>query len=223
MAVDEIVNELEDLYKNINEQVVNHIHSGEIILTSGRSKTVELFLKAAAAKKLDFQVIICEGAPGNSGHSMAKVLADAGLDVTLINDSAVFAVMARVNKVILPAHAVLANGSLMTPSGGNLVALAAKHNSVPVVCTTGLFKLCPTFPHEGQDTMNDLLSPSSVMEYAEVQAKLLEDIEFVNPLHDIIKPEHVDLFITNVGSFQPSFLYRLLAEYYHSDDWDCFD
>ena len=38
---------------------------------------------------------------------MAKALAGAGIDTILINDSATFAVMARVNKVLLPAHAVL--------------------------------------------------------------------------------------------------------------------
>jgi translation initiation factor eIF-2B subunit beta len=38
---------------------------------------------------------------------MAKSLAKAGIDTIIINDSATFAVMARVNKVLLPAHAVL--------------------------------------------------------------------------------------------------------------------
>lgn len=218
--VDEIINEFEDLHKNINEQAVNHIHSGEIILTTGRSKTVELFLKAAAGKKLTFQVIVCEGAPQNHGHAMAQALAEVGIDTTVISDAAVFAVMARVNKVILPAHAVLANGGMVASSGCNLVALAAKQNAVPVVCTAGLFKLCPVFPHEGQDTFNDLLSPSLIMEYAE---RLDAEVELINPVHDLIRPEHIDLFITNVGSFQPSFIYRLLAEYYHADDWACFD
>ena len=217
------MNELEDLHKSINEQAVNHIHSGEIILTSGRSKTVELFLKAAAAKKRDFQVMVAEGAPYNGGHDMAKSLSSAGIPTTVIPDAAVFAVMARVNKVVLPAHAVLANGGLVASTGSNLVALAAHHNSVPVVCTTGLFKLCPVFPHEGQDTLNDLVSPSLVIEYAEMNEQSLGNVEFVNPVHDFVRPEHIDLFITNVGSFQPSFIYRLLAEYYHADDWNCFD
>lgn len=38
---------------------------------------------------------------------MAKSLAEAGIDTTVIHDSATFAIMARVNKVLLPAHAVL--------------------------------------------------------------------------------------------------------------------
>ena len=41
-AIQEITSELEDLHKNISEQSTNQIHSGEIILTYGRSETVEL-------------------------------------------------------------------------------------------------------------------------------------------------------------------------------------
>jgi translation initiation factor eIF-2B subunit beta len=222
-AIQEILTDLEELHKNINEQATDQIHVGEIILTCGRSKTIELFLKATAAKKRQFQVVVCEFAPHYGGHEMAKSLAEAGIDTIVINDSATFAMMARVNKVLLPAHAVLANGGLVASSGCNMVALAAHHNSVPVVCVTGMFKLCPMYPHEGQDTLNDLVSPSSVTDYAGMSDQLLSGVEFVNPVHDYIKPEHVSLYVTNNGSFKPSYIYRLLAEYYHADDWESFD
>lgn len=222
-AIQEILTDLEDMHKNINEQATDQIHVGEIILTYGRSKTIELFLKATAAKKRKFQVVVCEGAPHYGGHEMAKSLADAGIDTIVINDSACFAMMARVNKVLLPAHAVLANGGLVASSGCNLVALAAHHSAVPVVAVTGMFKLSPMYPHEGQDTLNDLVSPSSVTDYADMSNQLMSNVEFVNPVHDYIKPEHISLYVTNVGSFKPSYIYRLLAEYYHADDWESFD
>ena len=44
---------------------------------------------------------------------MATRLASAGIDTTLITDSAVFAMMARVNKVIIGTHTVMANGGLV--------------------------------------------------------------------------------------------------------------
>jgi translation initiation factor eIF-2B subunit beta len=155
---------------------------------------------------------------------MAKSLAASGIESVVIHDSSLFTMMARVNKVILPAHAVLANGGLIAPSGSNMVALGAAQNSVPVICLTGMFKLTPLFPHDGQDTLNDLLSPSHVVDYAEKSSKAAFDgVDFVNPVHDYIRPELINLYVTNVGSFQPSYIYRLLAEYYHSDDWDSFD
>ena len=43
--------------------------------------------------------------------------------MTLIADAAVFAMMARVNKVIVGAHAVMANGGLIATAGCHLLAL----------------------------------------------------------------------------------------------------
>ena len=37
-------------------------------------------------------------------------LAKSGIETTVINDSAVFAIMSRVNKVIIGTHTVMANG-----------------------------------------------------------------------------------------------------------------
>lgn len=227
-AIQEIISDLEDTQKNINDQAINSIHSNEIILCYGRSLTIESFLKAASSKgDRPLHLIICESAPHFDGHLMAQNLSSFSplINTTLIHDTAVFAVMSRVNKVLLPAHAVLANGGFVTHSGGNLVALAAKHHSVPVVVVTGMFKLCPMYPHEGQDTLQDLKSPYQILSYEEtvIGNNSIDDVEFINPLHDYIPPSLVHFYVTNVGGFQPSYIYRLLSEYYHMDDWDSFE
>ncbi|KAK9764917.1 GCD complex subunit gcd7 [Basidiobolus ranarum] len=103
-GIQEIVEELENIYVNISGQALEHIHSNEIIMTCGKSKTVETFLKTAA-KKRKFQVIVAETAPLYHGHEMARSLALAGIETTVIPDSAIFAVLSRVNKVILGTHA----------------------------------------------------------------------------------------------------------------------
>jgi len=220
-AIEEITSDLEDLHKNINDQATNHIHAGEVVLAYGQSRTIKMFLKAAADKKLQFTVVICEDAPHYEGHEMAVFLAEAGIECVCIPDAALYAMMARINKVLVPAHAVLANGGLVAPSGCNMVVLAANQNSVPVVCLTDMFKLTPLFPHEGQDTLNDFWSPMSVVGYSQwnMEISMLAEVDFVNPVHDYIRPELISLYVTNVGSFQPSYVYRLLAEYYQNDSW----
>ena len=45
------------------------------------------------------QVVVAEGAPRYGGHEHARQLAAAGIPTTAITDSAIFAMMARVNKV----------------------------------------------------------------------------------------------------------------------------
>ena len=58
--------------------------------------------------------------------------------MTVITDSAVFAMMSRVNKVIIGTHGIMADGALVAFNGAALLAHAAKAHSVPVVvwCAT---------------------------------------------------------------------------------------
>ena len=112
------------MHDSIADQAEDHIADGAKILTFGKSRSVEIFFKAAAKKRRSFQVIICESAPYFGGQEMAKCLCEAGIDTTVICDAAVFAVMPLVDKVFLPTHAVMANGGLIAPSGSHMVALA---------------------------------------------------------------------------------------------------
>ncbi|CAI2178066.1 13061_t:CDS:2 [Funneliformis geosporum] len=212
----EMINELENMYVNIADQAMEHIHSNEFIMTVGKSRTVEMFLKAAA-KKRKFSVVVAETSPTYLGHEMALSLSQAGIDTTVISDSAIFAVMSRVNKVIMGTHAVLANGGLISVSGTQMVATAAKHHSTPVVVCTGLYKLSPLYPYD-EDSFNDMVAPDSVMRFDE--GDLIDKVTLINPYYDYVSPELVNLFITNTGGHPPSYLYRLINENYDPEDTD---
>lgn len=58
----EIETELETSAENLSEQAAEHIHSSELILTLGHSRSVEKFLKTAA-KQRKFEVVVAECAP----------------------------------------------------------------------------------------------------------------------------------------------------------------
>jgi len=98
-SVNELVEELASVHEEISDQAENHIPDGAKILTFGKSRSVELFIRTAAKKKRTFQVIVCESAPYYGGHDMAECLSDTGVDVTVIQDAAVFALMPLVDKV----------------------------------------------------------------------------------------------------------------------------
>lgn len=75
------------------------------------------------------------------GHSMAASLAKSGIQTAVVPDTAIFAVMSRINKVIIGTHTVMANGGLRASSGVHTIALAAKHYSVPVrILNTEIFR-----------------------------------------------------------------------------------
>lgn len=73
-------------------------------MTFGQSRTVQEFLKTAAQNR-SFHVIVAEGAPSYRGRDMAEELAKSGIKTTLIPDSSIFALMSRVNKVIVGTKA----------------------------------------------------------------------------------------------------------------------
>mmetsp|Transcript_6735 Transcript_6735/g.11576 ORF Transcript_6735/g.11576 Transcript_6735/m.11576 type:complete len:364 (+) Transcript_6735:67-1158(+) len=220
-AINELLEEIERTHDLIANQALEYIHSNEVIMTYGVSKTVERFLKAAAKKRRTFEVIVAETAPYYRGHDVALKLSsedkergDVAISTTLIPDSNIFAMMARVNKVIVGTHAVMANGGLIMPSGGHLLATAARQHSVPFVVLTGLFKLCPLYPHD-QDQFNDLANPTHILDFSE---DIAESVDVLNPLYDYVPPELVSQFITNTGGHNASYVYRLLQELYHPSD-----
>ncbi len=187
-----LIDEIKNVYSQIAEQAIEHIHAKEVIMTYGVSKTVIAFLKEAA-KFRKFEVIVAESAPTYEGHTMANQLTELGIECTVITDSAVFAMMACVNKVIIGTHGVMANGGLIAHSGGLNIATAAKHYSVPVVVVAGLYKLCPLYAFD-QDTFNEHVAPTQILKFEDDGS---DRIDVVNPAFDYIAPELVGLYITN--------------------------
>ncbi|XP_012283534.1 translation initiation factor eIF-2B subunit beta [Orussus abietinus] len=217
--INEFEVELETCSENITQQAPEHIHSNEIIMTLGRSRTVEEFFKKAASTRV-FEVIVAEGGPFLNGHEMAVNLAKAKIKTTLISDAAIFAMMSRVNKVIIGTHTVMANGGLRAITGSHTVAQAAKHYSVPVMVLLPLYKLSPLYlcSYE-QDAFNRHVSPTQGV-ISGTNAPLMEKIQAYNPVFDYVPPELVTLFISNSGGNAPSYIYRLLSELYHPDDYE---
>ncbi|CCI45160.1 unnamed protein product [Albugo candida] len=231
-GIRELRDEIQNSQLNISDQAIEFIHTeyamqtfdnsraygklffSEVILSFGMCSYLEAFFQAAA-KKRQFKVIVVESAPSLNGHALAHQLALNGIDVTVIPDTAVFAIMARVNKVIIPAYAVLADGGLIAQSGLHNIVLAAKNFSIPVICITSLITLCPLYAHD-VDTKNELGNPSQIFDHQDVTDKMA----ILNPTRDYVPPSLVDLYVTNIGAHQASHIYRLQAEYYSSDDHD---
>jgi hypothetical protein len=86
----------------VNRQVIGGTVVGVLSVFMYRSGVG--FLKMAA-KKRDFTVIVAETDPSFDGQMMANELSAFVSDVIVISDSAVFAMMSRVNKVLIGAHA----------------------------------------------------------------------------------------------------------------------
>ncbi|KAF8447853.1 hypothetical protein L210DRAFT_3715759 [Boletus edulis BED1] len=216
-AIQDVFDELETVYDNISKNAKDHIHSDEIILTIGKSNTVAAFLKSAAPYR-KYTVIVAETAPSNSGHEMAEILSSAGISTVLVPDSSIYALMSRINKVILGAHAILANGGMFAITGSLLAAAAARAHSTPVVVCAGQFKLTPQWNLYHEYGALDFGDPSSVLGFEE--GDLVDKVDVINPFYDYVRPEMVDAYITNDGDHPPSSVYRLIKEAYDDEDYE---
>lgn len=127
----------------------------------------------------------------SQGHQLAASLAKSRIETTVIPDSAIFALMSRVNKVIIGTHSVLANGGLRATSGTYTVALAAKHFSVPVIVLCPLYKFSPV---HWQDAFNLVGSTMDVIPFHSSAAPVAKGY---CPIFDYVPPELVTLFISN--------------------------
>ena len=125
----------------------------------------------------------------------SKPLTAAGVTVVLIPDAAVFALMSRVNKVILGTHVVLANGGLVAAAGAKAIAKAAQVHKTPVVVVTGVYKLSPEYPFDF-DSLIEYGDAGKVFGYEE--GDLVGQVDVENPLFDYVPAELVDLYITNL-------------------------
>ena len=230
-GIEELLDELRQADDQIAGYALEQIHSSEIILTNSPSKRIQRFLLKAATKRKftvihveaypndnedTYEAIVGKQKPNNKSFDpFTKSLTTTGVTVIVVPDSAVFALMARVNKVILDTHIVLANGGLVASSGTNLIVKAARAYRAPVLVLSAVYQLSPVHPFD-PDTLLEFGDPDSVMPYED--GDFHDKVKVQNPLHDYISASLVDLYITNLGGHTPSSLHRLVSDHYRAED-----
>lgn len=218
-ATNELKTEIEGCVENIAAFAPNYVNQNDVILTIGRSRTVEAFLMNAAHKNIKFQVYVSEAAPFYHGHEMAKNLAQAKINTTLITECQIGTIMPRVNKVIIGTHSIMANGGLKAVTGTNILAVLAKEHNKHVIVCSSLYKLSPLFHSTPQHaSFNKFASPSELLDYED--AELMSKVEVIAPIFDYVAPDLVSMVVSNNGAQSVTYVYRLVKDFYHADDVD---
>ena len=88
----------------------------------------------------NFKVVVADGRPRFEGREMARHLIQAGIHTTYILVQSVSYIISEITKVFLGAHAVFANGCVMSRVGTSQVALIAKAQNVPVLVCCETYK-----------------------------------------------------------------------------------
>ena len=213
-GIRELLDELDQADKQISEYSTEQIYPGETILIVGASPTVQKFLLDAARRR-KFNVLLAENYPREhdvahqnllhgalrdseapaSAQNRLRTLTAAGLSVTFITDSQIFAMMSLVSKIILSAQCIFSNGGCVTLSGSKSVTSIAKFYRVPVVVLSAIYRLSPSFPYDPKSLVerSNLNSDASFAD-----AQMVQEIELSGFHVDYVSPELVSLYVTNM-------------------------
>lgn len=117
----------------VNTTVARYLKTGDVVLTYGKSQVVERALLEAHRRGKRFRVIIVDNRPLLEGKNLLRGLCQAGISCEYIHLYALDYSIAEATRVLLGAHAVMADGALYSRSGTAAVALAARDRGIPVV------------------------------------------------------------------------------------------
>lgn len=217
-GIKDLIDEITNIDDGIEQIAIDLIHDHEILLTpTPESRTVLKFLiRARERAHRTFTVLVTEGFPNNTAnaHEFAKQLAQHDIETIVIPDSAVFALMSRVGKVIVGTKAVFVNGGSIASSGGaSSVCECAKEFRTPVFAVAGLYKLSPLYPINVEKNI-EFGGSQDVMHKMNPSFRL----DVVNTNTAYVPPENIDIYITNVGGFASSFIYRICWDNYKQID-----
>ncbi|XP_043284894.1 translation initiation factor eIF-2B subunit delta [Venturia canescens] len=128
--------------KAISITIQTKISNGDVILTYGYSSLIYKILCDAHDAGRQFRVVVVDGRPWLEGREQLRRLAKHGLECSYVLINALSFIMPSVSKVFLGAHAILANGAVMSRVGTAQVSLMAKSFNIPVLVACETHKTC---------------------------------------------------------------------------------
>ncbi|XP_026174716.1 translation initiation factor eIF2B subunit delta isoform X2 [Mastacembelus armatus] len=189
--------------KAIAKYSIEKISDGDVILVYGCSSLVNHILCEALEKSRKFRVIVVDSRPRLEGREALRRLVQRGISCTYVLISAVSYILPEVSKVFLGAHALLANGYVMSRVGTSQIALVAKAFNVPVLVCCETYKFCERVQTDSF-VSNELDDPDDLIVTRNGKTQLedwqqVDSLGLLNLVYDVTPPDFVDLVITDLG------------------------
>ncbi|XP_013999116.1 translation initiation factor eIF-2B subunit delta isoform X2 [Salmo salar] len=189
--------------KAISKCAIEKISDGDVILVYGCSSLVNHILCEAYDKSRKFRVIVVDSRPRLEGREALRRLVQRGISCTYVLISALSYILPEVSKVFLGAHALLANGYVMSRVGTSQIALVARTFNVPVLVCCETYKFCERVQTDSF-VSNELDDPDDLMVTRKGKTQLenwhdVSSLGLLNLVYDVTPPDFVDLVITDLG------------------------
>ncbi|OYT31141.1 MAG: ribose 1,5-bisphosphate isomerase [Thermofilum sp. ex4484_79] len=195
--------------ENIGKIGAKRIEDGDRVLTHCNSSAALSVIIYAFKEGKDIKVYNTETRPKFQGYITARKLLNIGIKTTLIPDSSVRAFMKKIDKVVVGADTVAANGVVVNKIGTSQIALAAKEANVDFYVAAETYKFSPTTVL-GEYIVIEERSPKEIVR----NMKIPENINIRNPAFDVTPAEYIDAIITEMGIIPPQAAILILKEHY---------
>ncbi|ADE35707.1 ribose 1,5-bisphosphate isomerase [Methanohalophilus mahii] len=206
----EFIRNADNALDNIGEIGAKRLRDGDTVMTHCNSHAALAIIKTAHKQGKRIKVYATESRPRRQGFITIKELSDAGIDTTLIVDSAVRYTMKNVDTVIVGADSITVNGALVNKIGTSQLALAAHEARVNFISAAETYKFSPSTLFgdlvEIEERDPDEVIPSDKLGD-------MPDVKISNPAFDVTPSEYIDLIVTEAGAFPPEMAYVIIKEH----------
>lgn len=152
-------------------------------------------------------MVVVDSRPKLQGKKVLEELVKQGIECTYGLINAISFIMPKVTKVMMGAHALLANGYVMGTIGSSQISLVAKSFNVPVVICCETYKFCEKVQtdallnNELDDPLKMLSFPNSkhVSPLVDRKQEDEDNINLLNLTYDITSPNFISCVISDMG------------------------
>jgi len=184
---------------------------GDTVLTHCNSLAAISVIVEAFRRGKNIQVFVTETRPKYQGYITSEMLLKEGLRIRLIPETSVRYLMKRVDKVVVGADTVAANGAVVNKIGTSLIALAAHEKAVDFFVATETFKFSP-YTFIGDIVPIEFRPPSEIV--SEEFLKMHPRLKVLNPAFDVTPPDFISGIITELGIIPPKSAAIIIEEIY---------
>lgn len=208
-AAEDFVRESNQAVERIGEIGSRRIKNNDILMTHCHSNAATAVMKKAWKNGKRFSVYVTETRPRFQGRRTAALLAREGIPATVIVDSAARYFMNEVDKVIVGADAITANGALVNKIGTAAIASVAHESRTQFIVASETYKFSPEtaigelVTIEERD-VKEILPESFLRKFPKVSVR--------NPSFDVTPPEYIDLIVTERGVIPPQGAIMMIHE-----------
>jgi len=185
------------------------INDGDTVLTICNSSAAIGTMIEAHRQGKKIKVFAAETRPKRQGLLTVTELSKAGIDTTLIVDSAVRSVMKDVDIVMVGADTITAQGAVVNKIGTSQVALAAHEARVPFIVCSETYKFS-TATLFGDTVVIEERDASEVAKESEIPKK----VKVFNPVFDCTPSKYIDTIITEEGMIHPAAVFGMMMRLY---------